>query len=132
MGACLPHDLAALRTQPPADVSAMDGYAVRAADVAQTPARLRVIGEVAGRPAFERAVGAGRSRPHLHRRVVPQGADTIVIQEIATREGDDVVIAEGAIRRPACARAGLDFAAGETLLGAAIACPPATLRSPPR
>src|ERR1043165_2365913 len=50
-GRVLAEDLAALRTQPPEDVSAMDGYAVRAEDVASAPARLRLIGEVAaGRP----------------------------------------------------------------------------------
>src|SRR6516164_4492040 len=51
LGRVLAADLKALRTQPPADVSAMDGYAARAADVATAPARLKVIGEVAaGRP----------------------------------------------------------------------------------
>src|SRR5713226_9102839 len=45
-GRVLAADVAALRTQPPADVSAMDGYAVRAADVTTVPARLRLIGEV--------------------------------------------------------------------------------------
>ena len=51
-GRVLTYDLKARRTQPPADVSAMDGYAVRAGDVAAAPVRLKVIGEVAaGRPA---------------------------------------------------------------------------------
>jgi molybdopterin molybdotransferase len=50
-GRVLADDLTALRTQPPADVSAMDGYAVRAVDVATAPATLALIGEVAaGRP----------------------------------------------------------------------------------
>ena len=50
-GRVLADDLAALRTQPPEDVSAMDGYAVRAQDVASAPVRLKLIGEVpAGRP----------------------------------------------------------------------------------
>ena len=50
-GRVLAYRLKARRTQPPADVSAMDGYAVRAADVANAPVRLKVIGEVAaGRP----------------------------------------------------------------------------------
>jgi molybdopterin molybdotransferase len=115
-GRVLTQDLAALRTQPPADVSAMDGYAVRAADVVQTPVRLRVIGEVpAGRP-FERAVGAGEAVRIFTGGVVPQGADTIVIQEVATREGADVVIAKGAIRGRHVRAQGIDFAAGETLL----------------
>ena len=46
-GRVLAADLKALRTQPPADVSAMDGYAVRSSDVASAPAQLKVIGEVA-------------------------------------------------------------------------------------
>ena len=50
-GRVLAEDLAARRTQPPHDVSAMDGYAVRAADVAVAPATLTLVGEVAaGRP----------------------------------------------------------------------------------
>ena len=53
-GRVLAYDLKALRTQPPADVSAMDGYAVRAADVANAPVRLKVIGEVRRRPAVHR------------------------------------------------------------------------------
>src|ERR1700732_284784 len=58
-GRVLSSDIVALRSQPPADVSAMDGYAVRAADVATAPARLEVIGEVAAGHPFSRAVGAG-------------------------------------------------------------------------
>ena len=115
-GRVLTQDLTALRTQPPADVSAMDGYAVRATDVVQTPARLRVIGEVpAGRP-FERAVGAGEAVRIFTGGVIPQGADAIVIQEVATREGDDVVIARGAARGRHVRARGVDFAAGEPLL----------------
>jgi molybdopterin molybdotransferase len=115
-GRVLTQDLTALRTQPPADVSAMDGYAVRAADVVQTPARLRVIGEVpAGRP-FERAVGAGEAVRIFTGGVIPQGADAIVIQEVATREGDDVVIVRGAARGRHVRAQGVDFAAGEPLL----------------
>ena len=67
--ACWPFDLKALRTQPPADVSAMDGYAVRAADVANAPVRLKVIGEVAAGRPFAATVGAGRSGAHFHRRL---------------------------------------------------------------
>ena len=60
-GRVLAGDLAALRTQPPADVSAMDGYAVRAADVASVPVTLKVIGEVAAGHPFDGAVGAGEA-----------------------------------------------------------------------
>lgn len=112
----LTKDLAALRTQPPADLSAMDGYAVRAADVAQAPARLRVIGEVpAGRP-FERPVGPGEAVRIFTGGVIPQGADTIVIQEVASRDGDGVVISKGAVKGRHVRAQGRDFAAGAPLL----------------
>ena len=58
LGRVLTQDVVALRTQPPAAVSAMDGYAVRAADVAQAPVTLRLIGEVAAGHPFEGAVKA--------------------------------------------------------------------------
>jgi len=86
-------DVAALRTQPPADVSAMDGYAVRAADVAKVPVGLRLVGEVAAGHPFQGAVGAGEAARIFTGGVLPPGADTIVIQENAAREGDNVVIA---------------------------------------
>ena len=50
-------DVAALRTQPPADVSAMDGYAVRTADVAKVPVKLKLVGEVAAGHPFQGTVG---------------------------------------------------------------------------
>src|SRR5262249_47367572 len=68
-----------LRTQPPADVSAMDGYAVRASDVAQTPAILRVVGEVAAGHPFAGIVGAGEAARIFTGGVMPVGADTVVI-----------------------------------------------------
>ena len=67
-GRVLSSDVVALRTQPPADVSAMDGYAVRAADVAAVPATLKLIGEVAAGHPFDGTVGPGAGRAHLHRR----------------------------------------------------------------
>src|SRR5712691_6241411 len=80
-GRVLAADVAALRTQPPADVSAMDGYAVRAADVADVPARLKLIGEVAAGHPFKGTVGAGEAARIFTGGVLPHGADAIVIQE---------------------------------------------------
>jgi molybdopterin molybdotransferase len=60
-GRVLAADLAALRTQPPADVSAMDGYAVHSQDVASTPVRLKLVGEVAAGHPFEGSVGRGEA-----------------------------------------------------------------------
>src|SRR3546814_1898885 len=52
LGRVLAEDVVAQRTQPPSDLSAMDGYAVRAADVASVPAKLRVVGEAAAGGAY--------------------------------------------------------------------------------
>ncbi len=111
-GRVLAEDLAARRTQPPQDVSAMDGYAVRAADVATAPATLTLVGEVAaGRPL------AGRIEPGEAARiftggVLPAGSDTVVIQENTSREGDAIVVEHPAPRGRNVRVAGLDFAAG--------------------
>src|SRR3954464_6686914 len=75
----LARDLAALRTQPPQAMSAMDGYAVRAADAVQAGARLRVIGEVAAGRPFEGKVGPGEAIRIFTGGVIPEGADAIVI-----------------------------------------------------
>ena len=91
-GHVLAADLKALRTQPPANVSAMDGYAVRAADVAKVPARLKLIGEVAAGHPFKGEVHAGEAARIFTGGVVPPGADTIVIQENTTCERDVVLV----------------------------------------
>ena len=115
-GRVLAGDVTALRTQPPADVSAMDGYAVRGADVAKAPVRLTLIGEVAAGHPFEGAVGPGEAARIFTGGVLPPGADTIVIQENAVREGDTVVIAESASKGKHVRVRGLDFERGSVLL----------------
>jgi len=116
-GRVLASDVAALRTQPPEDLSAMDGYAVRASTVAKLPATLKVIGEVAAGHPFAGTVRDGEAVRIFTGGVVPPGADTIVIQENTARNGDTVTVTAGAapvgkhIRR-----AGLDFREGAMLL----------------
>src|SRR5262245_61131515 len=94
-GRVLADDLAAKRTQPPDDLSAMDGYAVRADDVAKMPARLKVIGEVAAGHPFDGSIGPGEAARIFTGGVLPPGADTIVIQENTTRDGDTVTVISG-------------------------------------
>src|SRR5512142_1115616 len=77
----LARDVAALRTQPPQAMSAMDGYAVRSADAGAVAARLKVIGEVAAGRPFEKTVGAGEAVRIFTGGVIPQGADAVIIQE---------------------------------------------------
>ncbi len=94
LGRVLTKDLVALRTQPPDAVSAMDGYAVRADDVAQAPVILKLIGEVAAGHPFEGEVKTGQAARIFTGGVMPKGADTVVIQELTARDGDTVTIAE--------------------------------------
>ena len=115
LGRVLAADLKALRTQPPADVSAMDGYAARAADVANTPARLRVIGEVAAGRPFAAKVGAGETARIFTGGVMPVGADTVVVQEITERAGDVVTVLKPVGKGRHIRRLGLDFHRGDTL-----------------
>src|SRR5258708_33412857 len=115
-GRVLADDLVALRTQPPADVSAMDGYAVRAEDVAELPASLEVIGEVAAGRPFAGTVGAGEAARIFTGGVLPHGADTVVIQEHVSRTDDTVAVGKPTGRGRNVRPKGLDFAAGAGLL----------------
>jgi molybdopterin molybdotransferase len=115
LGRVLAGELKALRTQPPADVSAMDGYAARAADLATAPAQLRVIGEVAAGRPFTAAVGAGEAARIFTGGVMPPGADTVVVQEITQRAGDAVTVLKPVSKGRHIRRQGLDFRRGDTL-----------------
>jgi len=115
-GCVLAYDLKALRTQPPADVSAMDGYAVRAADVAAAPARLKVIGEVAAGRPFDAEIAPGQAARIFTGGFMPAGADTVVIQEVTARSGDTVEIQKPCAKGRNVRLKGLDFRAGEVLL----------------
>jgi molybdopterin molybdotransferase len=115
-GRVLTADLTARRTQPPSDVSAMDGYAVRAADVATAPVRLKLIGEVAAGRPFDRVLAPGEAVRIFTGGVIPPGADTVVIQEVTTREGDWVAITRDARKGKNVRSAGLDFKTDESLL----------------
>ena len=105
LGRVLAEDVAARRTQPPFAVSAMDGYAVRAADVPRVPARLTLVG--AGRRragSYDGTRQARRGRAHLHRRAGARRAPTaIVIQEDTERDGDIVTVREAPRAGPLCA-----------------------------
>jgi len=115
-GLVLAYDLKARRTQPPADVSAMDGYAVRAADVADAPVRLKVVGEVAAGRPFSVAVGPGEAARIFTGGVLPQGADAVVIQELTKRDGDFVEVQKPAAKGRHVRPQGLDFRLGDELL----------------
>ncbi|KYK45269.1 molybdopterin molybdenumtransferase MoeA [Bradyrhizobium liaoningense] len=112
----LAHDVAARRTQPPQAMSAMDGYAVRAADAATIDSRLTVVGEVAAGRPFAGRVGPGEAVRIFTGGVVPDGADAVVIQEDTVAEGKLVTIKEAAIPGRHIRPAGVDFREGDVLL----------------
>ncbi|MGH7055292.1 MAG: molybdopterin molybdotransferase MoeA, partial [Stellaceae bacterium] len=118
LGRVLAEDVAARRTQPPFAASAMDGYAVRAEDLAVIPVDLKIVAEVPAGTGFGGHVGAGEAARIFTGAPLPQGTDTVVIQEDATREGERVTIREGAARGRHVRREGLDFREGEILLKA--------------
>jgi molybdopterin molybdotransferase len=112
----LARDVAALRTQPPQAMSAMDGYAVRAADAAQVKARLKVIGEVAAGRPFDRAIAQGEAVRIFTGGVIPDGADAVVIQEDTVADGTAITVTEAAIMGRHVRPAGVDFRQGDVLL----------------
>ncbi|MFN3890536.1 MAG: gephyrin-like molybdotransferase Glp [Beijerinckiaceae bacterium] len=127
LGRRLADDLAARRTQPPCAVSAMDGYAVRAADIASVPARLKVLGVSAAGHGFAGSVGPGEAARIFTGAPVPDGADTILIQEDARAEDGFVTALASEPPGRYVRRAGLDFAAGDVLLKAGRRMGPAEL-----
>jgi molybdopterin molybdotransferase len=118
LGRVLAEDVAARVTQPPLAVSAMDGYAVRAADVARVPADLTVVAEVPAGRYVEREIGPGEAARIFTGAPLPPGTDAIVIQEDTTRDGDTVTVTEGCEAGHYVRPAGLDFSTGDILLEA--------------
>ena len=113
-GRVLAEPLAATRTQPPWATSAMDGYAVRGADVAEA-ATLNLIGQSAAGHRFEGELKPGETVRIFTGAPLPAGADTIVIQENVGVDGDLITMPAtetGRFVRPL----GLDFTQGDELL----------------
>jgi molybdopterin molybdotransferase len=104
-------------TQPPSDVSAMDGYALRAAD-GGLHAALRVVGAAPAGHPFDGAVGQGEAVRLFTGSVVPAGADAILLQEDAERSGDTVVVNEAVVAGRHIRRAGQDFSKGDMVIPA--------------
>ena len=119
-------DVSALRTQPHADLSAMDGYAIRHADL---PGPFALIGESAAGHGFAASVNAGDTVRIFTGAALPPGADTVLVQEEARREGDTIhLIGEGPTRHGGnVRRRGLDFTAGNLLIARGQRITPAAL-----
>ena len=116
LGRTLRETLIAARDQPPFHASAMDGYAVRAAD---TPGVLRLIGEAGAGRALQRPLGAGECARIFTGAPLPAGADAILIQEDAARDG--ALVTAPAIAPHLHVRdAGVDFRAGARVLAEGV------------
>jgi molybdopterin molybdotransferase len=111
-GRVLAGELRAKRDQPPVAVSAMDGYAVRAADTAEPGHTFRLVGEAPAGRATGRPLGPGETVRIFTGGALPLGADAIVIQENASRTGDEVAFAAAVTPGTFVRSAGLDFARG--------------------
>ncbi|MBI3444801.1 MAG: molybdopterin molybdotransferase MoeA [Magnetospirillum sp.] len=145
VGRILAEDLVARVSHPPVAVSAMDGYALKAADLAPLPRRLKVIGLSAAGAPFAGTVSEGETVRIFTGAAIPPGADTVIMQENVRKDDDSVEILTGAPVGRHVRPAGLDFSTGDMLLpvgtlmgaravglAAAMNCPNLTVRRRPR
>jgi molybdopterin molybdotransferase len=116
-GRVLAAPVVARLSQPPADMSAMDGYALRAGD-AQKGAVLKVIGAAPAGHPFAGEVGHGEAVRLFTGSVVPAGADSVLLQEDATALDERVTVNQDCVAGRHIRRAGQDFRAGDALIAA--------------
>ena len=116
LGLVLAEDVSADRDVPPFRNSAMDGYAVRADDVARAPAQLRVVGEVAAGGFPDRAIARGEAMRIMTGAPMPDGADTVVRVEDTDNRSDVVTITAATPKGLSVRQAGEDLRKGETIL----------------
>jgi molybdopterin molybdotransferase len=101
-------------TQPPADLSAMDGYAVRSEDVPAVPSTLTLVGEAPAGGSYDHALKPGETVRIFTGGPLPMGSDSIVIQEDTRAEGKHITVLEAPTPGRHVRKAGLDFSAGDT------------------
>jgi molybdopterin molybdotransferase len=118
LGRTLAREARASHAQPPFASSAMDGYALRAADAAQPGARLAAVGVSAAGHAFVGSVAAGQAARIFTGAPMPDGADAVVMQEEARREGDWIALQTSVSPGDYVRARGCDFEAGEAMLTA--------------
>ncbi|MBA4751596.1 MAG: molybdopterin molybdotransferase MoeA [Sphingopyxis sp.] len=126
LGRYLSNDVIASRDQPAADLSAMDGYAVRFDDL---PGPWSVIGETAAGTAPDRMVDVGEAMRIFTGAMLPAGADTVIVQEDVARDGALLTLTgDGPESRGRHIRArAADFAAGDCLLPAGTRMTPGAI-----
>ena len=124
-GRYLAAPLVARRTQPAADLSAMDGYAMRADDCGGP---WQVVGESAAGHPFQGELAPGEAVRISTGALMPASAGAVLLQEEAEREGDRLALSPGGEATPRhVRRAGFDFTAGQDMLAAGSHLGPAQL-----
>lgn len=117
-GRCLAAPVQARLTQPPFTASAMDGYAVKLADVATLGAKLKIIGVSSAGERFNGAVKSSAAVRIYTGAPLPSGADHVIIQEHVTRDGNEITVQQPQERSRNIRAAGIDFNKDEELLAA--------------
>jgi len=127
LGCVLAETVISEQAIPPFANTAMDGYAVHAADTKEVPARLRVVGTLAAGTAWEQPVERGAALRIMTGAPFPAGADSVVMVEHTRAEGDEVVVLEPALPGDHVRPAGEDIAAGQEVFGAGTVLGPGHL-----
>jgi len=115
-GRVLASDLTAKRNQPPFNASSMDGYAVKAGDVANVPCTLTLIGEAAAGQAFNGEITSGQCTRIFTGAPVPKGADCVIMQENTKPQGNSIEFLKSAPVGNFIRPIGLDFKDGDVVL----------------
>ena len=127
-GRVIAEDVTADRDFPPFPRATRDGYALRAADLANCPARLRVVGEIrAGGPAQAIHIAAGQAAEIMTGAPAPPGADAIVMVEYTSRDANEVVVQRPVAAGDNIVPAGAEARAGDVLLCPGMRLSPAAL-----
>ncbi len=116
LGRVVAEDVAARLTQPPAPVSAMDGYAVVSSDIPAHPVSLKRIGESQAGGPFMGTVQSGQCVRIFTGAPLPAGTDAVIMQEDTEVDGDLITFKEVAFEGKFVRRAGLDFSKGDILI----------------
>lgn len=131
LGRVLAEPVSSSRTLPPTDVSAMDGFALRAVEIAgasrERPVRLRVAFEVAAGASAPSALPAGAAARIFTGAPIPPGADTVVRQEDTEHDGAEVRVVDPATRGTDVREAGEDVRVGDVVLMAGARVGPAEI-----
>src|SRR5215212_7277022 len=127
LGAVAAAEVRAPEAVPGFDNSAMDGFAVRSADVAAAPATLQVVGTQLAGPVVPVEVGAGQAVRIMTGAPMPPGADAVVMVERTSVEGDSVSVLIEVAAGNHVRRAGDDLRAGQRVFPAGTTLTPAHL-----